>query len=623
MRAWLLALSNLSMLVACGSDDAARDAATDVTSADDSDIAPDVTSADDSDAAPDVDLPPPTLVETRPATALGLAAFSVNGRVQPRGRPASTWFEVGPTADYGHATAPAPLGPRLGAYYRETWDAAPAGLAGWTGGYGNALVYQPSGGHAGGFVRYAFPSNVDAAHADGIGANELIQYLFPGAWELAPVYAALGGGDPDFRRARVTAWVRGNAFVEKLSELVFWLQSTPDLAGTYDPATERWSNWAYSAAPITDGLFSGAWEPAAYQLEADTNLWTYAGHYVAAGRDTYLYVPLDQVLGHLNGDLFHMLTFFDYGAEPEGSIDIDDVTFEYANESLLVPSNGGSLMSAPAGDDPAPLWDGWRNGPGHTWSSAASGAPLELVWRLERPCTLEAVELHQDPEWPSKDVAVEVSDDGVDWHSLANGTLPESHPAGANFAFWLEPVAPPVTAQWLRVRVSSGYRAERWGLGEVELFGQGARMQTDDDWYAVTADIDLAGAVEPGRTYHYRLVAQDDSGVAVSDDATFTVPATPAPLVETGPASRARGGFAKVEGRVTPLGEATNFRFEFGPDTTYARATGWRYAGLELGPRTVTDQLDSLPPGQLTHYRLVAENASGTTYGADRTLVAE
>lgn len=48
---------------------------------------------------------PATLVETRPATALGLDALLVNGRIQPRGRPTAYWFELGESEAYGRATA--------------------------------------------------------------------------------------------------------------------------------------------------------------------------------------------------------------------------------------------------------------------------------------------------------------------------------------------------------------------------------------------------------------------------------------------------------------------------------------------------------------------------------------
>ena len=588
-------------------------------------------------------LVPPAL-ETRPATCLALAGMSVNGRVNAHGRPARWWFELGDTEAYGRTSPSAPLPPRVGAYYHEAWD---RGVAGWAGGVdGLKLEHHPSGGVGGsGFVRYTFPGPIDAAHADGIGANSLLQYVYPGAWETAPVYAALGGGDPDFRGARVSVYVRGNDFVQNGSELVFWAQSTPNLVESYDDRTARWSNWLHSGDDLTELLFSGGWEEGAYTLHADTERWTYAGHYVATGRETYVYVPLDQVLGHLNGDIFHMQVFFEFHLEPRGAIDFDELVIAYPNHSLLWPPHGGALVSSPASDDdPARLTDGWRHGVAHGFSAPWTEAPLELVYRLAAPATLTAVQLHQHPEWPAREVEVLASLDGEQLDVLARGEMPASHPEGDNFAYFLydpvraaakvvdgAPVLPWRTAPagWLKVRVLGGHRPERAGLGEIELFGEGVAKATENDWVSVTSDFT---GLSRGTTYHYRLVVETyDRVVTHGPDATFTVPATALPLVTTQPVSRLSDGGAKVEGRVCPLGERTNYWFEVAAATpgdepcagaVFERRTVERYVGLEPTPRTVTDELFDLAPGVSYCVRLVAVNDVGTTSGAPVTFVA-
>lgn len=576
-----------------------------------------------------------TLVETRAGTALGTVAFSPNGRIQPRGRPTTYHFEYGKTAAYGSKTTPAALPPRLDAHYRETWHDR---IAGWSGGLGGTgLKHVPTGGVETGFVRYAFPGDIDSNHADGIGVNELVQYMYPGVFDGSNVeWAAWGGGDPDLRGARVSAFVRGNAFVQKNSELVFWLQSTNNPATQYGPDA-RWSNWAFTGFNLTDALMAGGWQKVEYQLVNDTTQWTYAGHYVPAARSDYVYMPLDQVLGHLNGDFFHMLVLFDVSFEPEGSIDIDEVEVTYRNRSVLLASNGGRLVSSPAGgEDPARLVDGWRNGANKTWRSAANPqGPLEFVYELERPVTLEAVQLHQNPDWPSKDIEVLVSEDGVNFQLLSKDAIPATANAGANYAFFLGspervaakqadgiPVLPWLTTKvkQVKVRVLSGYKPEYWGLGEIEVFGAGALMKTDDDWYSVTTDIT---GVTPGETYHYRLVAESDAGVVYGEDKTFTAPATNKPDVLTCAASRIKGATAKLEGRVNPLGIETQFYFEYGLDQSYGSRTGDKYSGLELTPRTVTDTVVDLEPGKTYHYRVVAVNATGTSYGEDTYFVAK
>ncbi|CAN5925695.1 hypothetical protein BH11MYX4_BH11MYX4_36950 [soil metagenome] len=578
----------------------------------------------------------PTLTATRLATLLGLHAFTANGAVQPRGRPTTTYFESGPTKAYGNCTPVAALPPRLAAHYHESWDGS---AGGWQAGMdGQSLRQIASGGISGGFVRYETPGDVDNNHSDGIGANQLVQYMYPSDWRGADVeVAAWSAGDPDLRGARVSGWVRGNAWQRRSSEMVFWLQSTPSVAASYAYETARWSNWAFTGFNLTDHMLSGAWERFDYRLVNDSSRWTYAGNYLADERDTYVYLPLDQALGHLNGDLFHMLVFADYLVQPQGSVDFDEVDFAYRNKSLVFPSNGGQLVGAPAGgDDPARLTDGWRNGTGRQWRSAASPqGPLEITYALAHPVSVEAVQIHQNPDWPSREVEVLVSSDGVTYASLAQGTVPDVASGGPNFAFFLDTaelrdsaialgfeLAPWLRAQvtHVKVRITSGYQREHWGLGEIELFGPGAVMQTDDDWYDVNADV---VGLTPGQTVHYRLVAESDLGVTYGDDQTFTVPATAVPDVITGAASRVASSTAKLEGRINPLGTSSMFWFEYSADTSYGMTTEPTYGGLQITPRTVTAQVEELTPGTTYHYRLVVENETGRSTGAAAAFIAK
>src|SRR5713101_517971 len=67
-------------------------------------------------------------VATRSAEPVGFETLTVNGRIQPRGRLTSYYFEYGPTKAYGKKTPVRPLPPRLAAFYHESWD---AGFGGW------------------------------------------------------------------------------------------------------------------------------------------------------------------------------------------------------------------------------------------------------------------------------------------------------------------------------------------------------------------------------------------------------------------------------------------------------------------------------------------------------------
>lgn len=562
-------------------------------------------------------------VVTRGATALGRGGISMNGRINPRGAPTAYYFEYGATTDYGFATPLAPLGPKLTAHYAESFD---AGLAGWRGGSGADLRHVPTGGVDGrGFVRYTEPTGDDYNHIDGIGVIHLVEYLYPGTFDADAPTVALGGGDPDFRDAKVKRVLRGNAWEARGSELVWWSQ-IDQAHGIYAPGEEpRYSNWAHTGFFLTDHLFSGAWETASYRLLNDTTEWTYAGTNRALNaqlaRNSYVYAPLDDVLAHLDTDFFHVLAYIDNTEYPSGSIDLDDIEIAYRNHSLVLPSNGGVLISAPAGspDEPAALTDGWRAGPRKMWQTAPNpSGPQEIVYAFKRPVVVERVQLHQHTVFPSAEVEILVSTDGATWTPIAAAKMAESHPAGENFNYLLEKGLA-VQARGLKVRIWSGYRAEAWGLGEIEVFGTGAQMQTDDDFYCLNADID---GYRPGETVHYRLVAVSERDVTRGGDQSYTFPVDRRPHATTRPASRIVAGGAKLEARINTLGEEGEVFFEYGPDLTYGTQTIRARAGPELTPRTVVENLTGLAPGGTVHYRVVVRTAAGAVHGGDETFFA-
>ena len=172
-------------------------------------------------------------------------------------------------------------------------------------------------------------------------------------------------------------------------------------------------------------------------------------------------------------------------------------------------------------------------------------------------------------------------------------------------------------ASALKVRIISGYRAEHWGLGEVEVFGTGATLLPDDDVYHVNNDI---ADLTPGATYHSRLVATSQAGTTHGPDQSYTTPATKQPLAETGSASRITATSAKLAGRLNALGEPTMFHFEYGLDTKYGSKTMPMTGGIQITPRTSFGHLTGLNPDTTYHYRLVTTNAHGTAHGADATL---
>ncbi|HEX4930151.1 MAG TPA: hypothetical protein VFV62_05515, partial [Gaiellaceae bacterium] len=121
-----------------------------------------------------------------------------------------------------------------------------------------------------------------------------------------------------------------------------------------------------------------------------------------------------------------------------------------------------------------------------------------------------------------------------------------------------------------------------------------------------------------GRLYHYRLVATSDAGTSRGADQTFST--TTAPAVVTGSATSIGVTSAKLNGAVTPNGQATTWYFEYGTSTSYGSKTAARSAGSGTRAVNVSSSLTRLRTTTTYHYRLVATNSSGTTFGGDRSF---
>jgi phosphodiesterase/alkaline phosphatase D-like protein len=121
-----------------------------------------------------------------------------------------------------------------------------------------------------------------------------------------------------------------------------------------------------------------------------------------------------------------------------------------------------------------------------------------------------------------------------------------------------------------------------------------------------------------GRLYHYRLVATSDAGTGRGADRTFSTAGAPAAV--TGSVSSVTASAARLNGRVTPNGQATTWYFEYGTTTAYGTRTPARSAGKGTSPANVSLTVTGLRATTAYHYRLVAANPSGTSLGADRAF---
>jgi hypothetical protein len=137
-----------------------------------------------------------------------------------------------------------------------------------------------------------------------------------------------------------------------------------------------------------------------------------------------------------------------------------------------------------------------------------------------------------------------------------------------------------------------------------------------------------ASGLEPGTTYHFRLVATNAVGTTAGIDRTFTtaaadpdLPMLP-PAVSTGPATAIGETTAVVAGSVNPRGRETTWVIEYGQTTGDVRSLPVPAADAGAGsdPVAVSVPLAGLTPGTTHWYRVVAANAAGTSEGIFRSF---
>jgi len=130
----------------------------------------------------------------------------------------------------------------------------------------------------------------------------------------------------------------------------------------------------------------------------------------------------------------------------------------------------------------------------------------------------------------------------------------------------------------------------------------------------------IAG-LSPNTTYHFRVVGTNIGGTTYGSDRTFTtLSPTGPPVVTTYPASNILNSSATLHGTVYPHGLTTTVHFQYGTTTTYGLTTA---SQTKTGNtyQTVSANVNGLPVNTACHFRVVAMNSAGTTYGADQLFI--
>ncbi len=168
--------------------------------------------------------------------------------------------------------------------------------------------------------------------------------------------------------------------------------------------------------------------------------------------------------------------------------------------------------------------------------------------------------------------------------------------------------------------------AFQYGLTSSYAAGETSLQDAGSGSTDVIETASLTG-LTPGTTYHFRIVAVQPGGAAsYGSDETFTATGTApvttpfAPAVSTGASSAITTSGATVAGNVTPNGLSTTYWFQFGTTSAYGYQTNATSAGASASAQGVSAALTGLSASTAYHYRVVAENADGTTAGPDQTF---
>jgi len=125
--------------------------------------------------------------------------------------------------------------------------------------------------------------------------------------------------------------------------------------------------------------------------------------------------------------------------------------------------------------------------------------------------------------------------------------------------------------------------------------------------------------LEPGTTYHYRIVAHSEGGTVEGSNQEFK---TPGPVeAVTSAASSITEEQVVLNGTVNPRGYDAKYYFEYGPSTGYgSKSKPEGEAGSGASAVLASAPIMSLEPGMTYHYRLVASSGGVTSYGEDKTF---
>jgi hypothetical protein len=124
--------------------------------------------------------------------------------------------------------------------------------------------------------------------------------------------------------------------------------------------------------------------------------------------------------------------------------------------------------------------------------------------------------------------------------------------------------------------------------------------------------------LQPGTTYHFRLVVNNEDGTRYGPDQTFTTAPPLPPIVSEEAVGSVGQTTATITAKINPQGLSTSWELELGTSAEYNGARV--YGTLAQGQEAIVVDLEDLAPAITYHYRVIATNEDGPEAGPEQTV---
>ena len=175
------------------------------------------------------------------------------------------------------------------------------------------------------------------------------------------------------------------------------------------------------------------------------------------------------------------------------------------------------------------------------------------------------------------------------------------------------------TANWRSVSGATGYRLDVSTSSSFNTYVTGYQ------------DLPVGNATSRGvtglnasTTYYYRVRARNGNGTSGNSNVVHvtTLSLTQRPVAITNPATLIANFPPKLNGSVNPHGLSTTVYFQYGRTTSYGNRTPYQ-TKTGNNSQNVSANISGLSANTTYHFRLVASNGAGTSYGTDRTFTTQ